>query len=59
MNITASLNNNVNADPSKNYDTFLKLLQDAKDKHLPHGKLSLININIRRINGLQGVFCSQ
>ena len=35
MNITDSLNNNVNADPSKNYDTFPKLLQDAKDKHLP------------------------
>ena len=35
MNITDSLNNNVNANPSKNYDTFLKLLQDAKDKHLP------------------------
>ena len=59
MNITASLNNNVNADPCKNYDTFLKLLQDAKDKHLPYGKLSLIIINIRRINGLQGVFCRQ
>ena len=34
INITDSLNNNVNANPSKNYDTFLKLLQDAKDKHL-------------------------
>ena len=54
MNITDSLNNNVNANPSKNYDTFIKLLQDAKD--YLYGKLSLININIRRINGLQGVF---
>ena len=32
--MTDSLNNNVNANPSKNYDTFIKLLQDAKDKHL-------------------------
>ena len=39
MNITDSLNNNVNANPSKNYDTFIKLLQDAKDKHLPVRKI--------------------
>ena len=39
MNITDSLNNNVNANPSKNYDTFLKLLQHAKDKHLPVRKI--------------------
>ena len=51
MNITDSLNNNINADPSKNYDTFLKLLQDAKKNTYLYGELSLININIRRING--------
>ena len=39
MNMTDSLNNNVNANPSKNYDTFIKLLQDAKDKHLPVRKI--------------------
>ena len=39
MNITDSLNNNVNANLSKNYDTFLKLLQEAKDKHLPERKI--------------------
>ena len=39
MNITESLNNNVNANPSKNYDTFIKLLQDAKDKYLTVRKI--------------------
>ena len=39
MNITDSLNNNVNANPSKNYDTFIKLLQNAKDKHSPLRKI--------------------
>ena len=39
MNITDRLNNNVNANPSKNYDTFIKLLQDAKDKHSPIWKI--------------------
>ena len=40
MNITDSLNDNGNANPSKNYNTFLKLLQDAKDKHLPVRKIN-------------------
>ena len=39
INITDSLNNNVNPNPSKNYDIFIKLLQDAKDKHLPVRKI--------------------
>ena len=39
MNMTDCLNNNVNANPSKNYDIFIKLLQDAKDKHLPVRKI--------------------
>ena len=39
MNITDSLNNNVYANSFKNYDTFLKLLQDAKNKHLPVRKI--------------------
>ena len=39
MNMTDSLNNNVYANLSKNYDTFIKLLQDAKDKHLPVRKI--------------------
>ena len=39
MNITDSLNNNVNAIPSENYDIFIKILQDAKDKHLPVRKI--------------------
>ena len=39
MNMTDSLNNKVYANPSKNYDTFIKLLQDAKDKHLPVRKI--------------------
>ena len=42
MIITNSLNNNVSANPSKNYDTFIKLLQDAKDKHLPVRKIKSI-----------------
>ena len=39
MNISDSLSNNINAKLSKNYDTFLKLLQVAKDKHLPVRKI--------------------
>ena len=39
MNITDSLNNNVNANPSQNYDKFIKLLQEAKNKHLPVRKI--------------------
>ena len=39
MNITDNLNNNVNANLFKNYDIFIILLQDAKDKHLPVQKI--------------------
>ena len=46
-----TLDHLIGANPSKNYDTFLKLLQDAKENTYLCGELTLININIRRING--------
>ena len=39
MNGTDSLKINVNANPSKKYDIFFKLLQDAKLRHLPVRKI--------------------
>ena len=59
MNITDSLAKNVNANSSKNYDIFIKLVQENTVLILMHGKLNLISISIKRINGFQGVFSVQ
>ena len=35
MNISELLNRNINANPTKNYELFSRLVQEAKTKHLP------------------------
>ena len=50
-NIHDKLEQAIDSDPQENYDRFIVLLNDAKNKHLPRKSVRYINISIKNPNG--------
>ena len=50
-NIHDKLVQAIDSDPQENYDRFIALLNDAKNKHLPRKSVRYINISIKNPNG--------